>query len=260
MKAWLAAAAAAVAAVGIVFAVLPGQSHDATSVHATVAPAAPLFGDLVTATVELRGRARGATVSASFAPFEVVRVQRSPGAWRFTLRCVAVACLTRGRTTQLHLPPARVGGTLVQWPPLTLGSRLTAADAAKPVFRANTSPPAPSYRVDPVVAGWALAGLAAALVLGVGAWGAVVLRRRPPVLQLLPDDRELTPLERALEALERSVRESVERRRVALDEVAGLLDDPGLAQRARRLGWSHARPGRDAILELLADCRREEAA
>jgi hypothetical protein len=264
VKAALALLVAVATAACVLLAVRPGTPHEATSVRATVTPASARFGDTVIARIELRGRVRGARVDASFAPFDVVGTSHTAGAWTFTLRCTALACLTSGHTVPVQLPPARLtlGGRSapVSWPPITLGSRLSAADLTRPAFRADTAPPAPRYRFDPVVAGWALAGLAAALVLGGGIRAATLLRRRRPQLELVEDDRFLTPLERALAALERSLSESVARRRIALDAVALLLDEPELAQRARRLGWSPSRPGRAEIAQLLADCRQEEAA
>jgi hypothetical protein len=264
MKAALALLAAAGVAAGLLLAVRPGVAHEATSVRATVTPAAARFGDLVTARIELRGRARGGRVHASFAPFDVVGTSRTPGAWTFVLRCTALACLTSGRTVPVELPPARITvGTRsaqISWPPISLGSRLSRADLARPAFRASTAPPPPRYRIDPVAAGWALAGLAAALVLAAGAYAARLLRRRRPALVLAEDDAFLTPLERALAALERSLTASVARRRIALDSVARLLDDPELAKRARRLGWSLSHPRRTEIARLLEACRQERAA
>jgi hypothetical protein len=111
------------------------------------------------------------------------------------------------------------------------------------------------------VLGWTLAGLAAALVAGAGAWTAVLLRSRRPQLHVVEPD-ELTPFQRALEQLERSLGESVARRRVALDALARQLsaaDAGALAQRARRLGWSPARPDQAEIRRLLDDCRKVAA-
>ena len=264
MKAGLALVAAAAVAAGLLLAVSPGHARKATPVRATMTPAAPRFGDLVTARVEVP---RGARVSANFRPFEVVRVSRTQTAWTYTLRCIRVACLTRGGNVLLRLTPARVtldrGTELVPWPVLTLGSRLSAADLARPRLLADTTPPAPTYRLDPVVLGWTLAGLAAALVLAVGAWGALRLRVLRPPLHLVADERELSPLERALEAVEQALGESVERRRVALDRLAlelTALDAAPLALRARRLGWSPVRPDQAEIRGLLDDCRQVQAA
>jgi hypothetical protein len=258
----LALTAAAALAAGLLLAVRPGGAHEAGAVHATISPVAPLFGDLVVARVEVP---RGARVAASFAPFEVVRTERTPRAWTFTLRCVAVACLTRGRAEPLQLPPARVvsGGrtALVRWPILSLGSRLTPLDVGRPRFRIDTDPHAPRYRVAPAVLGWTLAGLAAALVAGAGAWIALLLRRRRPVLQVVEPDAS-TPLERALARLEQALGQPVARRRIALDELAlelSLLGADPLAQRARRLGWSPASPKRHEIERLLDDCRQVAA-
>jgi hypothetical protein len=265
VRAGLALVVAAAVAVGLLLEVRPGHTHETMRARATMTPSAPRFGDLVTARVDVP---RGARVAASFRPFEVVGASHTPTAWTFTLRCVAVACLTRGRNVPVQLPPARVsvGGRteLVPWPVVSVGSRLSAADLARPVFLADTTPPAPRYRVDPVVLGWTLAGIAAALVLAVGGWAASVLRRRRSNLQLVADDRDLSPLERAFEELERALGESVGRRRIALDRLAReleLLDDVApLALRARRLGWSLARPDQAEIRRLLDDCRQVRAA
>src|SRR5439155_9253670 len=139
-------------------AVRPGHAQHAAPVRATMTPAAPRFGDLVTARIEVP---HGARVTARFKPFEVVRARHTATAWTYVLRCIDVACVTHGRNVPVLLPPARVsrGGRteLVRWPVLTLGSRLSAADVAQPVFLADTTPSAPRYRVDPVVLGWTLA-------------------------------------------------------------------------------------------------------
>ena len=252
------------ATAGLVLAVRPGHAPRPNAVHATISPSTPRFGDLVTATIEVP---HGARVHATFTPFEVVRTRHAADAWTFTLRCVAVGCLTRGENQRAQLPSATVtlGGrkAFVQWPAVTLGSRLDAADLARPSLRADTTPPPVRYRVDPVVLGWTLAGLAAALVLAGGAAGAVLLRRRAPLLHLVPQGRELTPLEQALAALERSLGEPVERRRVALDGLAlqlQLLDAGPLALRVRGLGWSPRRPEQAEIRKLLDACRGVQAA
>jgi hypothetical protein len=262
VRAALALVAAVALAAGLLLAVRPGGSHDAATLRATITPSAPRFGDLVVARIEVP---LGARVHASFTPFEVVRTQRTQRGWAFTLRCVAVACLTRGRAEPVQLPPARVSSegktALVRWPTLSLGSRLTALDVARPGFRVDTAPPPARYRVAPAVLGWTLAGLAAALVVASGAWTALLLRRRRPLLELVEPDH-LTPLERALEQLERALGESVPRRRIALDALArelSLLDAGPLAQRARRLGWSPAHPDQDEIRRLLDDCRQVAA-
>jgi hypothetical protein len=258
----LALAAAMAVAVALLFAVRPGGAHEAAALRATITPSTPRFGDLVVARIEIP---RGARVAATFKPFEIVRTQRAPRAWTFTLRCVAVACLTEGRTEPVQLPPARVRSgrktALVRWPPLSLGSRLTAFDVAKPRFRIDTTPPPARYRVAPAVLGWTLAGLAAALVAASGAWTALLLGRRRPRLQVVEADG-LPPFERALEQLERALAGSVARRRIALDAVArqlSLLEAEPLAQRARRLGWSPARPDQGEIKRLIDDCRRMAA-
>jgi hypothetical protein len=264
VRAGLALVAAAAVAAGVLLAVGPGHAREAMPVRATMTPAAPRFGDLVTARVEVP---RGAQVSATFEPFEVVRAHHTLTAWTYTLRCIRVACLTRGDNVPLQLPPARVTldrrAQLVSWPVLTLGSRLSAADLTRPRLLADTTPPKPTYRLDPVVLGWTLAALAAALVLAVGAWGAWRLRARRPQLHLIADERELSPLERALEAVEQALGGSVERRRVALDRLAlelTALDATPLALRARRLGWSPVRPEQAEIRGLLDDCRQVQAA
>jgi hypothetical protein len=158
--------------------------------------------------------------------------------------CLSAACLSG----TVRLPKVRVSvdGTTVQapWRTLHVGSRVAAKDLARatPRLVADTTPPAPSYRVSPsstatlleIVAGLAAAG--AGLLL---AFEALALRRRRIVV---PDD-----VTRALRLVRESEQRPVPDRRRALGLLSRLVDD----RAARDLAWSAPEPEPPAIDDVL---------
>jgi hypothetical protein len=289
---WLVAALTALVAVAIVLASLWGRRGDdvppATGPPVTavssIMPQEHLFGDRLVARLDVRvngdavdpGTVR---VLARFQPYK--RVGRADIARRgvagstelryaFSLQCLERACLPRSSRRSFRFQPAVVQyvlrdepqstGLRVDWPPVAVASRLTADDGGSDALRADTSDPPPvSYRMSPILLGWLLTGAAAAIVLAVGAAGAL---RVPPVRPVLAAERakaEVPPLERALAVVEDARDDPEDVRRTALDELARTLDGNGLAAlapEARKLAWSRRAPDPDEVGRLAAAVRR----
>jgi len=237
-----------------------GSSEKPPGVSASLSPRAPLFGDPVVARISAPA---GARVEASFAPFTVRSATHRHGTYSYTLECVSVACLpgrnglrlVRLRSAVVRAPD---GPPLaIAWPPLRIGSRLTAGDLLRPSFRADVNTPRPSSRFDPDKVGWGLTSGAGVLLFAAVALGSSRLRPRRRTLQLVPElEPEPSALERALEAVELSLDAPAEQRRAALDGLALAVGDDGLAGRVRTLAWSPEAPEPPAI-RLLADEARK---
>jgi hypothetical protein len=255
----------------------------AIEARADLAPRKVLFGDTVTALVEVtldRNRVDpdSVRVRTDFAPWKRLanpeRLRRDDGMttsirMMFVLRCVTSSCVSsdvtavQNDTTTQVFAQARVtytaregtgsGGSSLQapWPQLVIGARYTptAAQSATPWRADLLSLPAVTYAVRPslLFALLLVAGTVLAIAGGAFAYFAVP-RRAPqaPTTDGLPEPA-LTPLERALALLEDSVRvDGAADQRRALELVAGVLVDRGdvtLAQAARTLAWSKPVPG-----------------
>jgi hypothetical protein len=242
----------------------------AIAVQGSLAPDAVQFGDPLTARALVvfdpaRVRASSVRLLPRFGSYRVSRaarkLQQTGGstrlAYRFTLECLTVECAPGRAQVALHFPPAilrfvtREGAArhlTVDWPTVTLASRLEDAERADPAayLRADTAPPPISYRVSP---GALVDGLVAASVLFVLAAAvllALVLRR-----QVLSAPRastsDDTPLDEALALVRETATDghSPERRRMALERLVRELQGfgrPELAATAGRLAWSAAEP------------------
>jgi hypothetical protein len=198
----------------------------------------------------------------------------------YVLRCLTVACVPVREKETVEFDPAEVSyaatvgsgtsrlSTDVEWPPLVVHTRISALDSGQrdalaAPWRADTvSLPAVSYRVSP--------GLVVALLVVVGglllAVAAVVSfralpEREPPPEPEPPPPPVVSPLEQALALLESTTSTNgAQDRRRALELVAEALErwgDPDLAQTARTLAWSEARPEGEEIDELAARLRHE---
>ena len=227
---------------------------------ATLSPREALFGDPITARVEVRGAdPRQLRVSVGFGPLDSSRpsVERDGDLVRYTyrLQCLRAACLPVGRRRRFVLPPVRVDdgvhSILAAWPTVLIGSRLTPGDRASPIFRV---PQPAATTVDPTALGWSLAGLAVALLVAASLAVAGWLARRAGGRGFV-----LGPLERALQAVAAALRAGPEERRKALDSLALALDGAGhdaLADRARTLAWSEPEPAPPVMSEVAAEARR----
>jgi len=248
--------------------------------RATMAPVGGLFGDAIDADVEValdpaRVDPDSVLVAVDFGPLdgpalaapERTRAGRSERLrFHYRLFCLRDTCRPRGRQREVTLAPALVRYRLVDgtsrrvslaWPgPIVLGSRLSAADEVRPIFRVREQPlPAVSYRFRPAVVAalaYALAALLAVAAVAVLAReaGALVRGREPDRLA------GLTALERALALLAVAVAEGgTAQQRRALDRLARELrwsGDDELAAAARRLAWSRERPSGERVAALAA--------
>lgn len=268
----------------------PGRGSG-PSVRATtsIAPRVQTFGDPVTAAVDMVFDRRvvapdSIRIDARFAPWEQVgparRVQTDAGnlvrqRYLFTLACVTTECAPSSDKEQVELESARIVYTLreirsravtpIQWPSFDVVSRLGPFDVEQARWRADVRTlPAVSYAVRPRV----LAALLGALALLLAAAAAVLVwrllpRGRPAPAEAEPAD--VTPLDRALDAVAlTSANGSSPQQRKALERLArelGVVGQPALAGRARRLAWSPERPGAGELDELQRDVRsiQEEA-
>ena len=195
------------------------------SVSAVVAPRSHMFGDPVTARLDLVFSRtfiapESVRVRARFRPFRVERVVRARSdhgdstrlSFAYRLSCLNAACLATETQQTFDFPDAVVayavpgfGGPVrddVEWPSVIAASRLSEADAAQPSLRATLRPlPEPTYRLAPdVLAAASLTGafllvlVAAALIVpqlprSLGVHRPAWLRRRR---------RPLSALEQAL--------------------------------------------------------------
>jgi hypothetical protein len=162
-------------------------------------------------------------------------------------------------------PKDRTLGRVV-WAPLRSLSRINWDDSSVVgqgfPFVASVAPlPDPEYRVSPTLVGLGLLALAAGL-LALPVWLVRDRRRRHAVPTAEPA-AALSPLERALRLVEwASGRPSVDERREALEALAfelGHDQDGDSATRARRQGWSPPAPESEAMTDLVASIREDDA-
>jgi hypothetical protein len=182
--------------------------------------------------------------------------------------CVTDGCIAPAGDLALRLPrvtatvATRGGGvtrTAIAWPVLHVHGRVNASDlaGARPHFRSDTAPAAPSYRIVPSSLAALFDVLAVLLVLGGVAVAAsearrLVRRRRGRV-------EVGSELERALRlAREAESRPAPDRRR-ALGLLARLLDrrDTRLAAEASGLAWAKPQPKPEAMSGLVAEIEQE---
>jgi hypothetical protein len=246
----------------------------------TLAPRTHLFGDPVTAQVEVAVDRRvvdpgSVEITTRFDPYTVaaVREERSRAGEtvtvrkRATLMCITRDCLADStRPILLELRPARItfrtrgqaasAPRVVSWPSMEVGSRLGTvvnfqASRVSP-WRASLTPPATSYRARPALVAGVLFGAAGIVALLALALLWPELRR---LLRVQPRRRDplagLPPLERALKLLELALAGGgADEQRKALDRLARELRRSGandLAGAARSLAWSPSRPDRDEL-------------
>jgi hypothetical protein len=190
--------------------------------------------------------------------------------YRYRLQCVDRACVPGGEERVFELPLSvfnyadpQFGAVTesVDWPALTVVSRLAPGELEDPVLEVSAGPPpAVSYAVGPNVLGWLFTGIGAAVALSVGALLARRLWRAAPAR---PEETQLepagSPLVHAVGLLEAVLGGAEEERRTALDGLARALDVAGygeLARRARSLAWSRPAPGVAEASEFAAGARR----
>jgi len=248
-----------VAAAFAALAVAPAAG--AASVRATFEPSAVGFGDTVTARVVVTG-ADAPRAVFSVAPLTQLgptRVRRAEGVvvYETPAACLSEACVSPSGRARIAPEPVRAGEATAEWRPLTVTARVTDADvsAARLPFRADTTVPPATSRVDPSTLSALL--VAAAIVLVAAGLALVVfaILRRRRTRELEREDE----LARALR-LARAARGRPERdRRAAAGNVARVLGrrDDALARNADDLAWSRPSPTPDALTELVDDVEQE---
>jgi hypothetical protein len=178
------------------------------------------------------------------------------------LYCLTLSCTSTDQRELTYRFGARIisdGGPVqeVQWREVTVVTRIPVQvgpaentgetpNEWPPAWRASVALPDPSFRESPTLVVWVLAGLGALLLAGAAGAGYLLLRRGR-----LLQERPVAALDRALELL-RNARTD-EERRGALEALALALEaelDAGLAEPARALAWSPARPSESAAAEL----------
>ena len=279
-------ALAALALAAIAFAGVRAVTEDdrplvigAVSTTTSVDPVFHLFGDRVTARLDVLVDRREADpktirVRAAFGPYGVLgrpAVEREDVGrtttlrFRYTLWCTEPDCIPGETPTAYPLPQARISyratsgerrRTVAEWPRLTAASRLAPGEAR--AFRAERRPPSVSFGVAPLVLQTVALLLAGGLVAAAGlllarAFGFRRRRVRPAAPPVT-----LTPLERAV-ALARQSAGDEARERPALEHLAHVLGGNGrgdLAEAARRLAWSSRRPQPDEVQQLAVSVER----
>jgi hypothetical protein len=278
---------AAVAVVAVLLLRLPSTKAPTPTrpiaVRAAFSPAAIEFGDTVTARVVVTMDSHAVQPSSLHVVYAVAPLtQLGRAVERHATRAgssvttveVRAACLTdsclaaSGRRAvaprTVRADVARPDGGRVSattaWVPLAVSGRVAPADLAQaqPPFRADTTPPPPTYRIRPTTLAVLLDGagvLLAACAAGVAA--AALLRARRPRQEATQDE-----LDRAL-LLARAARTRPERdRRTAAGYVARLLERRGvpLARTADDLAWSRRAPSPDSLTELVEGVEQERPA
>jgi hypothetical protein len=260
------------------------------TVRASFATPVHAFGSPVEARLELLVRDSEldpATVRANstFDPYEVVAGPRrevldvgglTVVRYTLTLRCLKEACLPQGgQPTEFDFGDAAFSfsipaprGTRFEdrrllartatgaWPPLTVVSRLSAADVNDARWRSGLAAlPEPGWRVAPAWLSALLLGAAVALVAGAAAllvrWADD--RARRAAAAAAEAERPAPPLEQALQLVVATNGDDPAARRTALETLAAELrrhDATGLAERAERLAWSESPPVEKSVEAL----------
>jgi hypothetical protein len=283
------AALAAAALAGAIAWLLP-LSSDAGAAPArplalapSFSPGAASFGDTVAARVVVTMDTRAVRPSSLKVVFGVAPLTQlgrvaerhatrgalSVATYELRAACLSEACVAASGRRNVAPPPVRAhvarraGGDVTAtagWVPLTVSGRVAPGDLARarPPFRADATPPPPTYRVAPRTAAVALDVVAAFLAAcAAGLAATAVVRARRPRDEVAEDE-----LVRALQ-LARSARSRPEPdRRTAVGHLGRLLadrDEP-LAVRADDLAWSRPAPSADALTELVEGVERERPA
>lgn len=282
------AAVASAAVVGVAALLLGPSASGAPApvrplgVRASFAPGAVEFGDTVTAQVVVTMddhavRESSLRVVYGVAPLtqlgravarHTTRGALSVATYELRAACLSDACIASSGRRSVAPSPVRADVTrrdgthlsaTAAWAPLVVSSRISPTDLtrAQPPFRADLTPPPPTYRTRPAVLAAALDGAALLLAACAAALvAAALLRTRRPRSE--PARDELT---RAL-ALARAARNRPEPdRRTAAGYVARLLArrDERLAHTADELAWSRPAPSSDSLTELVEDVERERS-
>ena len=259
------------------------ESGRTMRISTSVAPRVQLFGDPVTARIDLifdRRRVLPAAnkirIEAPFGPFEVVgppKVGRAESGdlvhlrYTYRLLCLDRRCTTGGPRTDVQLPPVRVFYSLAEirerandsaeWPTVSVASQLSRADLQQARWRANRNLPAVSYAIAPGALAALLAAAAVLMLLAAALVGRplVAWERVPAEPDGAAAEDGLPPLDRALATVRRvfDAGELPDRRRALerLSRELGHAGEPELAARARGLAWSPEPPAPEEVDALV---------
>jgi hypothetical protein len=255
------ARAAALAAFALLCCTPAALASD-VQVATSIAPRPMRFGDVIHATLVVRGDA-AASVQEGFSPFQVLRRTSSTTSdggvtvttVHFDLQCLEARCSPGPGPRTISLSPSRVrvGNAVVaaRFPQVRVITRVTAQEVATPgrSLRHPISPPPPDYRVAPSTLRWALVAAAIVLVL-------VALALLAP----LAGSRRRAPAETPADALERALalvraartRPPPDRRRALalLSRTLRTRAEPAVAQDAADLAWSEPEPDPEHMTRL----------
>jgi len=266
------------------------QARDVVA-RVRLAPQSVLFGDVVTATVDVvvdrtRVDPRDVEVRTTLLPYRqlgrVLRSRTDVGnltELRTTTRldCLEERCARPAARLRIRFPPAlvfyrpRSGGPLrrvnIRWPPVVVDSRLDTQAVAQSKLLAFGAPwradvatmPRVGYRVDPAVLEWGLLAIGVLLFGGGAGLVAVGLGRGGALSRVLARRTPaLPPLEHALAQVELARRDGSAARRRALELLARELRKTGadeLALDARELAWAEPSPDDGLTAELAGRVR-----
>jgi hypothetical protein len=239
----------------------------ALTVSGTFASGSVLFGDPVTAEVDVHFPAGvdpgSIRLDSSFLPYVATAspsVSRSSGEvrLRYSVSCLGAGCLPDKGAKLLHLPPLRVsalagGRRLIasaRWPVLRVGSRLSAADLRGKIrFRSPKAPPAVDWGIAPGTLVTLLVAAAAVCALGAFALLGLGVRRLARSPRSAP---RLSPLELAIAFVRDSTQRPPGDRRRALELLAEAAEpeQPVLAGTAWERAWSRPEPTAAGAVEL----------
>jgi hypothetical protein len=247
-------------------AVFRAAPNHASELSASLSPRAHLFGQSVTASLQVPV---GSSVRTKFTPYQVIqREVTRKGAtvrYEFTLLCLSSVCAgAPGAEQELQLPPIRVrlpdGKRLAgNWPPLREASRLAPGDLARPVPRGDAV--VPDHGSSNRLVGLGLAAGAGAALLAAAVLGVVWLtpRRLTRPFPSRNGHAHLTDLEYALVVTGLAAGGGTHDRRAALESLAAALAERGqleLAAQARGLAWSPLEPRGEAVRQLAASVQQ----
>lgn len=242
--------------------------------HAVLTPRAVHFGDRLEARLAISADATAdpekVGVRAQFTPYRVVgapRLERGEAGGRsvlthvYRLECIAAECLPGlGEERELRFPPAtvRIGeeAYAIEWPTLSVASRVTPAEASAGALRADATDPAQRAARSPWL-GWLLVGGGGLLL---GALVAGLLRPAPSAFVRVPAGPEQgDALAVALRRAEQHLGSPDPERRLALEDLAAALAARGREAEAtfvRGLAWSRDRAAPMPVLTALAEVKK----
>jgi hypothetical protein len=229
----------------------PARGADAPSYRLSLEPREALFGDAVTAEIDVAGGSSPVRIHTDFRPYRVVAASLTGGperrVYRWRLECLRRACLPGAPEKAVQFRPVRLtwsGVTVTRfWPPLRLASRIDPRDLSSPELRSNVvDQPPVTYDLAPGRVELVLVVVAALLLVYPALLLARLARRLWRRLRLSRLER-MTPMERALELLRvAAAMPECDPRRRALERVARELGEDDVAADARRLAWSRPQP------------------